>query len=288
MNDRPVQPAPAFGGRWTEEKLAILELYLDAYTTALQRTPFDLWYIDGFAGAGLIELTADDDEDRSDIRRFVSGSAERAIDIDGKPFDKLVFVEQDPERCAELAVFQAKFGDRNIVVENSDANEYLFNLDDDWRGRRGVLFLDPFATQVNWSTLERVASFQALDTWILFPLRAILRMLPQSQVPDEIDDAWVARLNTVFGDDSWRHLYQERRQPDLFAADAYEREPGIDGLIGIYKNKLSNLFGNRFLEESRTLRNSRNSALFEFMFCAGHPAGAKIAKNIAGHILRNL
>ena len=285
MIDRPAQPAPAFGGPWTEKKLAILESYLDTYTTALKDQRFNLWYIDAFAGAGRVELP---DDDQNDMRHFVSGSAERAINIGGKPFDNLVFVEQDPERCAELENLQGKHGDRNIVIENSDANAYLSNLDDDWRGRRGVLFLDPFATQVNWSTLERVASFQALDTWILFPVLAILRMLPQSRVPDEIDEAWVARLNMVFGDDSWRNLYQERRQPDLFVAKAYEREPGIEGLLGIYKGKILDLFGNRFLQQSRTLRNSKNSALFEFMFCAGHPAGARIAKDIAGHILRHL
>ena len=36
-----------------------------------------------------------------------------------------------------------------------------------WSQWRGVLFLDPFATQVKWSTIERIAGFNALDTWIL-------------------------------------------------------------------------------------------------------------------------
>ena len=285
MNDKIAQSAPAFGGPWTERKLAILERYLDAYTTALMRQPFELWYIDAFAGTGRVDLSADE---QGDIRQFVSGSVERAINIDEKPFDTLILVEQDPVRCVELENLKGRHRNRNIVVVNSDANAFLTNLGDDWRGRRGVLFLDPFATQVEWATLERVAAFGALDTWILFPIAAVVRMLPQSRVPDEIDEMWVARLNTVFGDDSWRNLYRQRRQPNLFVDEPYEREPGIDELLGIYKNKLSDLFGNRFLEESRTLRNSRNSALFEFMFCAGHPAGARIAKDIAGHILRNL
>ena len=41
---------PAFGGGWTEQKLEILEAYLNAYTTALKKIPFDLVYIDAFAG----------------------------------------------------------------------------------------------------------------------------------------------------------------------------------------------------------------------------------------------
>jgi len=43
-----------FGGPWTQHKLKILELYLDAYTTALKNQPFKLVYIDAFAGTGHI------------------------------------------------------------------------------------------------------------------------------------------------------------------------------------------------------------------------------------------
>jgi three-Cys-motif partner protein len=42
----------AFGGPWTEIKLDAVEYYLGCYTAALTRRPFDLWYIDGFAGTG--------------------------------------------------------------------------------------------------------------------------------------------------------------------------------------------------------------------------------------------
>ena len=284
MSDHTTDAAPTFGGRWTEQKLAILERYLDAYTTALKAQPFTLWYIDAFAGAGRVELP----EDQSEIRHFVSGSAERAIKIRDKPFDKLIFIEQDAERCSELENLRERHRDKDIEIVNDDANSYLTSLDDDWRGRRGVLFLDPFATQVRWATLERVASYEALDTWILFPISAIARMLPKRRRPDDIDDSWVSRLTTVFGDQSWRGLYRRSAQSDLFIEDAYERDAGVEGLRTIYKNKLSDLFDDRFLPRSRIFRNSRNAALFEFLFCAGHPAGAKIAKNIAGQILRNL
>ena len=48
------QSAQTFGGDWTREKLRILEAYLDAYTTALKNTRFNLWYVDPFAGSGAI------------------------------------------------------------------------------------------------------------------------------------------------------------------------------------------------------------------------------------------
>ena len=282
MNNRIAQPAPAFGGRWTEKKLDILESYLDAYTTALKGQQFELWYIDAFAGTGQIELTKEDQEDQYEFGRFVSGSAERAIGIGDKPFDRLVFVEQRPDRCAELEALKTAHSSRNIIIENADANNYLTNLGADWRGRRGVLFLDPYATQVEWTTLVRISEFEALDMWVLFPVYAISRILPRLRRPEE---NWEARLNTIYGDESWRRLYQENRQPNLFDMD--ERERGIDGLLEIYKSKLSDLFGDRFLRTSRPLKNSKNSNLFELIFCAGspNPRAIAIAKRIAEHIL---
>ena len=85
------------------------------------------------------------------------------------------------------------------------------------------------------------------------------------------------------GGKSWEDLYKEN-PPDLFGNINIKREPGVDGAPNVYKDKLSNQFGNRFLQEFRTLKNSRNSPLFEFLFCAGNPSGAKIAKRIAEHM----
>jgi len=41
-----------FGGSWTEQKLAAVRYYLDFYTMALSKQPFETWYIDAFAGSG--------------------------------------------------------------------------------------------------------------------------------------------------------------------------------------------------------------------------------------------
>ncbi len=59
-------------------------------------------------------------------------------------------------------------------------------------------------------------------------------------------------------------------------------------LLKYTKDKLTQLFGNRFLKKSRTLKNSKNSALFEFLFCVGNPKGIGPARRIAEHILKDL
>ena len=279
---RRTDPRTSFGGQWTTEKLAILERYLNAYTTALKKRSFKLVYLDAFAGTGYVELGRGEDAD------FIRGSARRAIEVKDKPFDELIFVEKDQDRCTELESLKNEFPRRNIRIDNSDANDFLRGLQRDWHGWRGVLFLDPFATQIHWSTIEAVAGFEALDTWILFPTSAVVRMLPNSRRPDDIEPKWVDRLTSVFGNDGWRRLYQQSPQGDLFGESGLERTDGVGGLLSIYKQNLGKLFGDRFLEESRTLRNSSNAPLFEFIFCVGNPRGVGPAKRIARHILEKL
>lgn len=274
-----------FGGSWTIEKLEILESYLDAYTTVLKNKPFKLLYIDAFAGSGKLELRG---RDNQDAITFLSGSAERALDIDNRPFDKLIFVDKDTDLCQQLSLLRARYPTRDIRVENRETNRFLRGYEGDWKNWRGILFLDPFATEVEWSTIEAIAGWEALDTWILFPVSAIARMLPRSRTPDDISEKWVNRLNRIFGDESWRQLYQPSQQIALFGGSRHERTPGVDGIVFTYKQKLTKLFGERFLTESRTLKTSTNSPLFEFMFCVGNPRGIKPAKRIAKHIVERL
>ena len=84
-----------FGGPWTEQKLKILERYLDAYTTALKNQRFELVYIDAFAGTGHIKSPDRDAIDRDAIDRdaidrdaidrdainFLQGSTTRALNV---------------------------------------------------------------------------------------------------------------------------------------------------------------------------------------------------------------
>ena len=276
-----------FGGQWTIDKLDILEKYLNAYTTALKKkptefNPFKLVYIDAFAGTGEISLRREDE----DARDFIEGSARRALKIADKPFDRLIFVEKDPQRYARLVSLREEHLNRDIWTENADANSYLRNLRADWNSWRGVLFLDPFATEVDWATIEKIASFNALDTWILFPLRAISRIMPNSKNPDDISKKWAEKLTRVFGDESWRQLYYHSPQQSFLEDERHQRDPGTEGISAIYKDKLKRLFGPRHLPTSKTFMNSTNSPLFEFMFCAGNSRGAPIAKRIADYLLK--
>lgn len=165
-----------FGGNWTEEKLNIFTSYLDAYLIALQNQKFNKIYIDAFAGTGEIET--------SDGEQYLVGSAKRALAASRK-FDRYFFIEGDEKKAAELReMVNTEFPHltRIVTVYCGDANEKLTQIirDVDWRYNRGLLFLDPYATQVNWTTLENVAQTKSIDVWYLFPFSALNRMLPKN------------------------------------------------------------------------------------------------------------
>ena len=100
---------PRFGGRWTEQKLEILRHYLDAYTTALKNQPFILHYVDGFAGAGSYNESANE---YAEFYEFRDGSARIALEIGDKPFDELVFIEKGADSAEALLTLTNEFPGR--------------------------------------------------------------------------------------------------------------------------------------------------------------------------------
>src|SRR4029078_1508228 len=135
-------------------------------------------YIDAFAGTGSREAERTSGGLFGSIEivtESFAGSARREIAIEPR-FDHLIFIEKRKAACASLTALQAEFPDRDIRVLQGDANKTLCGLIEQatWRQRaksqsRGVVFLDPYALQVDWKTLQALASTKVLDVWYLFP-----------------------------------------------------------------------------------------------------------------------
>lgn len=271
-----------WGGDWTKTKLDILGAYLNAYTTALKDQPFKLWYIDAFAGTGTVDL---EDEEGGGV---LDGSAKIALAVRNQPFDRLIFIERDRRKAEQLLQLRG-LASQDVIVLRGDANEEVRKLCEstDWRWTRAVAFIDPFATQTDWDTVAALAATKAVDTWILFPVQAIRRMLPRDALPESISPSWAERLTRVFGDESWRGLYSLSPQLSMFDNQAMVTERGFEGIVRLYRKKLETVF-THVARESRPLINSQRTPLFEFMFAAGNPRGGEIAVPIASHLLKKL
>ena len=276
---------PSFGGAWTTQKLEILSRYLDAYTTALKNQGFNLIYVDAFAGAGVWSPDSTYDiADYGEYREMVEGSASIALNVADRSFDRLIFIDKDEECSASLRELSDSYPGRNIQVVSADANIVLpriCKLMGDFD--RAVVFLDPFATQVNWSTVEAIAKTRKIDCWILFPLMAIARMMPIQQEPTP---ALSTQLDRIFGSrEHWQRLYQPDPQFSMFDSDTgQQRSSGSEQIAELYRERLDSAFAG-VAPTRRTLRNSMNSPIFDLFFAASNPAGATPAIRIANHIL---
>jgi three-Cys-motif partner protein len=283
-----------FGGGWSDKKLDVLVHYLRAYTTALKNQPFELIYIDAFAGAGRALIEDQDGDslfDEADVRNDESyrhGSPLQAIQTD-PPFHRFIFIDRNEESIATLRAqceqtAAAKAG--RIYYITGDANEELLKIaKENWRGRgrRGVAFLDPYALHVTWETIKAIADTKAIDMWLLFPAMAVNRMLPRSGV---VPDEWAKKLTETFGDDEWRSVFFQTQQADLLGFESISKTPEpFQRLSDYVTSRLRAVFAG-VVDAPLLLRNSGNSPLFLLCFGSGNPKGAVIAKDIANHIIK--
>ena len=215
-----------------------------------------------------------------------------AIDVADRPFDSFVFVEQNPAYALELQKLKAEFPNRDIHIEQADANVFLPDwcqsrsetLGVPWQRQRAVIFLDPFATEVNWQTVAAIAETKSVDLWIWFPISALSRILPRLRQPEE---PYASTADRILGSSEWRdELYQTRTQMTLFGdEEALANRSDQQAIVDFYLRKLDTVF-EKVAPSPRWFRNSNNTPLFALLFAAANPAGAPIAVRIAENLLK--
>lgn len=288
----------AFGGDWTTAKLDVLAGYLTAYTTALKDQPFVKGYIDAFAGTGYREARRDDglastsaellfpDLAEAAPQDYLDGSARLALKTTPR-FDRYVFIERSPRRCAQLEELKTEFPAlaSDIAIHKGDANVEIQRMcAGPWGKHRAVLFLDPYGMQVEWSTIEAVAKTEAIDLWLLFPLGiGVSRLLTKS---GDIPVAWRHRLDVLLGTTDWYdEFYRVEVAKTLFDTDEQRIVRASTDVIGRYFNaRLKTVFAG-VAEGPKVLLNSTNCPLYLLCFAAGNKKGAPIAVKIAEHLL---
>jgi len=293
-----------FGGEWTEKKLVCVRRYLDAYATAMKKQAWvTTWYIDAFAGCGYVELQSgqpslfqefQDAADASDA--LLVGSALQSLQV-MPSFDQYLFIEKSPRhaRSLEDICHGHEHLRHRIQLQQGDANELLPRFCNQFRGtNRGVLFLDPFGMEIDWTTLQAVANTEKLDVWYLVSIDAINRMLPRS---GEFPDGWEAKLTRYFGTPDWKDVvYQQPpRKPGLF--DAIEDAETIEvevvkstdfqALKGFVLKQLGRIFRGGVANNPKWLLKYNGTPLFLLCFAVSNPdpKANSVALDIAKHIL---
>ena len=219
----PVGQKWLFGGDWTEQKLDILSDYLCAYNTALKNQPFAGFTWTPSRAQAIVSNArisfnwpAFSRKSAKTNRSSSSRVQQSAHWKRDQPSTVTFSWNQMLRRSANWRSLKREHPDKaaEIHIEQGEANAFVqgYCQRENWRSTRAVLFLDPFATQVEWRTIEAIAHTKAIDVWILFPLMAVNRLLA-----NDPEKACRARLDRIFGTQDWFDAFYRTSKPeDIF------------------------------------------------------------------------
>jgi three-Cys-motif partner protein len=284
-----------FGSTHTDTKLQKLAAYLRAFNTALKNkpsaaSPFERVYVDAFAGTGEIE-TAESSLpliDGAEMDAFIPGSVRRALEVE-PPFHRYVFAEQDAGKAKALQTLVSSHADKRCEIHVGDANEMVASVvrTTNWTRTRAVVFLDPFGSQVSWSTLELLAATKAVDLWYLFPSGlSVLRQISRSgRVLPEHRPA----LDRIFGPNDWESVLVKREAAeDLFGNSDLQlvHRASADQITQFMIDCMSKIFAGGVHPRWLPL-GSRNIHMYSLIFACANPsrAASNLAHRLAGAVL---
>lgn len=281
MGKQTRQKGSHFGGEWTIQKLHIIENYLNAYTTALKNRKVKKVYIDGFAGSGKTELKCKSNDEQHPI--IVDGSALLSLKYD---FDEYYFLELDTDRIKLLRKnVELNFPEKMDKVHfiSGDCNEKLSKvLSRITVYHRCLMFLDPYALELKWETLEKISKCGVVDLWYLFPLSVVRLMAKNKNIPESNKD----KVNSILGTDAWLdELFVESEQLILFGEPEFERIE-YDKVLDYIKNRFATIFP--FVSpNSKILKNETKNAPM-FMLCFMMTNESESAQKLASRIVKDI
>jgi three-Cys-motif partner protein len=196
-------------GIWSEVKLEIIRRYAVEYSTILskQSNIRRYIYIDGFAGAGRHVSKTTGKE--------IPGSPSNALDISPR-FTEYHWVDLNSGRVAELKRLAKDHPD--VTVYEGDCNSILLSevfprcRFEDYS--RALCLLDPYGLNVNWQVLKTAGRMKSIEVFYNFMIMdANMNVLWSN--PDHVSPVQAARMDSVWGDDSWRSAAY-KKQAGLF------------------------------------------------------------------------
>jgi len=277
-----------FGGLWTRKKLELLEKYLQFYTTALKNTPFTLHFVDAFAGIGHQNSRTTKEQSELLPEDSLPGSVTIALDVT-PPFHVYHFNDVDKDRADALRQIAKRHPSITFNIGEVDANVFVREFCSTMQKLdRAVVFLDPYSTELDWQTLECIASTKKADLWLLFPLSTLLRMTPKNGA--QIRPEWRDKLNRLLGTAEWEEaLYKEKTAPvsrDLFVEQdsipVFERI-NVAELSAWLVKRLEEVFA--YAAEPVLLKNN-GKPLFLFLFAVANPNDK--AKGLANRVVKHI
>lgn len=278
-----------FGGEWTLQKLHIIDEYLKSYSIVLKKQSFKKIYVDGFAGSGITELKTKKPTDNGFLKddfkaekpTVIEGSAILSLKYD---FDEYYFLELDSKRITSLRdnikrAYPHKIDKVHFI--NGDSNQTLLDVVSKiTKYDRCLMFLDPYALELRWDTLEAISKCGVVDLWYLFPL-SLIRLIEKER---DITEANKQKVSSILGTEEWfDKLFVESKQLDFFGETRFDRVEYSEVLKYI-KERFATIFA-YVSPDSKMLKNeAKNSPMFLLCFMMTNTSDK--AKKLAGKLVK--
>lgn len=295
MGKQTKQKGSHFGGEWTLQKLHIIDEYLKSYSVVLKNLKAKKIYVDGFAGSGKTELKTKDLYDNGFLPEIidenpqpviVEGSALLSLKYD---FDEYYFLELDTNRIDVLKQniienYPQKISKVHFI--NGDSNKTLLEvISNITKYDRCLMFLDPYALELKWETLEAISNCGVVDLWYLFPL-SLIRLIEKER---DISEANKQRVSSILGTDEWiDKLFTESSQLNFFGDTHYNRVD-YNQILNYIIDRFSSIFA-YVSPDSKVLKNeAKNSPMFMlcFMMTNESDKAQKLAAKLVKGIIKS-
>ncbi len=261
-------------GKWSVEKLGLLQKYLSAYINVLIKQPWckGYEYIDAFAGTGKPK--------KKEEEEYIDGSPGIALGLN-PPFTQYHFVEQSDWRVEKLKQLEKEYSNsRSIAIYHSDCNkilrEQILPQLPYTSMKRAIAFIDPFGMEFEWQTMEEVAKTKTIEIFLNFPNMAINREVLRKNL-NKISESAKIRLNRFWGTEDWLDsFYQE--EETLFGPEKIKKHLSGKEFGKVFKQRLEEIFP--YCSDPILMVNSNNAPLYCLLFAGHNKTGVKIASDI--------
>ena len=254
-------------GYWSEVKLDIVERYAKEYSKIINadaRIKRHL-YIDGFAGAG-VHIS-------KQTKDYIPGSPLNALNVE-PPFNEYHFIDLDGHRADLLRKMCADYS--NVKVYEGNCNDLLltkiFPLVKWPDRRRALCLLDPYGIHLNWKVAYTAGQMKTIEIFLNFQVMD-MNMNVLRRNPDKVNKIQIARMNALWGDDSWRNVAYTKTK-GLFGD--IEEKTGIEPIVKAYQDRLQKVAGFAYVPDPIPMRNSKGAIIYYLFFASPKESGARI------------
>jgi three-Cys-motif partner protein len=219
-------------------------------------------YIDAFAGTGyhLSKTTGE----------MVLGSPLNALHV-RPPFREYHLIDLDGDKIDGLSKAIGKR--RDVFLHKGNCNQVLLEevfpkvQRGDFKSggfKRGLCLLDPYGLTLDWKVIQEAGRMQSLDIFINFPIYDInINVLHHD--PDTVSPLHIERMNTFWGDESWRDVAYEK-SPGLFGS--IEEKVSNRHLAEAFRERLKKVAEFKRVPEPLPVKNSKDSIVYYLFFAS--------------------